>query len=406
MEFLFVNLTFENEIEHIAKYLAERGHRCVFACQEAHGPAAGIRRLLFEPDGKPAKATYDLSKRLEEAVRRGAGIYDRLRPLRKKIHPDLIVAHAGFGSTLFLPELFPGVPFVNYFEYYCHPHNSALDFRPEWGYSERRIQRVRAGNALMLLDLENCTAGWTPTSFQKSQIPEAYRSKIRVIRDPVDTEFWSRRPVRERRLGKLRFDADTRIVTYVARGLESTRGFDIFLKVAKKIYRTCPNVVFLVVGNDRAYYGPDLQYIREKSFLEHAWNQREYDPRRFVFLGYISRETLAQVFSLSDLHIYLTIPFTISWTLLEAMSCECTILASDTVQVREEIRERRTGLLCDFFDVDGLARRALDVLRAPKAYRRLGRAARERIAGRHRPSLILPRTASFFREVARAAKRR
>jgi glycosyltransferase involved in cell wall biosynthesis len=406
MHFLFVHLS-PGQFAHISKYLAaEKGHRCTFVCETAWGAAPGIRRLRYHVDGRPARGTHAYAKMFEEEVRRAAGVYKALKPLRNKLRPDLIIGYSGFGSTLFLPELFPGVPIISYFEYFLRAQDSVLDFRPEWVPFERHLLRARSRTAMTLLDLENCSAGYVPTEFQKSLLPQAYRPKIRVIPDGVDTEFWRRQSVPDRRLGRLRFDRHTHIVTFAARGLESARGFDIFLKVAKRIYEALPNVVFLVVGNARVYYGHDLEYIREKSFCQHAWNQEDYDPRRFRFLGQVSPRTLARIFNLSDLHIYLTIPCGAGWSVLEALASECTVLGSDAGPMKEIIRDNQNGLLCDFFDVDGLARRALQVLKDPAAYRILGRAARKGIREKHSLPVTMPRTASFYEEVARASEPR
>jgi glycosyltransferase involved in cell wall biosynthesis len=406
MNVLFVHLFAPSQFEHIAKHLVkEKGHRCTLVCESAVGTTGGIKRLRYRMEGRPARQSHYCSRPFEETVRRAAGVYEALKPLRDRLRPDLILGHSGFGSTLFLPELFPGTPIINYFEYYCHPHQSALDFRPEWAPSEHDLLRARARNATMLLDLENCSVGYTPTYFQKGLFPQAYQPKIRVIHDGIDTSFWRRQSVPYRRLGGLKFARETRLVTYVSRGLESTRGFDIFLKVAKRIYEADPRVVFLVVGGEQIHYGSDLQYIREKSFYRHAWNQGEYDLRRFRFLGQVSRRALAKIFSVSDLHIYLTIPFVLSWSLLNAMACECTVLGSDTEPVREVIRDNQNGLLRDFFDEEGLARRALQVLKDPAAYRVMGRAARKSVLEKYSLPVIMPRLASFYEAVSRRDER-
>ncbi|NDQ55814.1 MAG: glycosyltransferase [Acidipila sp.] len=406
MHFLFVHVA-PGQFEHIAKYLVrEGGHRCTFVCEARPGTGGGVTSLRYRVYGTTSRKSHYYAKPFEEAVRHAAGVYKATKPLRNGLRPDLIIGYSGYGSTLFLPELFPGTPIINYFEFFLHPHHSVLDFRPEWVPFERNLLRARARNAMILLDLENCTAGYTPTEFQRTQFPQAYGPKIRVIPDGVDTDFWRRQIVPGRRLGRLRFEQDTRIVTYATRGFESARGFDIFLKVAKRIYEAEPNVVFLVAGDEGVYYGHDLQYIREKSFFRHAWNQEKYDLRRFRFLGQVSRKTLARIFSLSDLHIYLTIPCPVSWSLLEALASECTVLGSDTEPTREIIRDNQNGLLSDFFDIDGLARRALQVLKDPAAYRKLGRAARTGIQEKHSLPVTMPRTASFFEEVAHATEER
>src|SRR5262249_4130091 len=147
--------------------------------------------------------------------------------------PDLVVGHSGFGSTLFLADLYDA-PIINYFEYYYHGRNSDMDFRPEFPVHELDVLRARTRNAMILLDLQTCAAGYSPTAWQRSLFPAEFQYKIETIFDGIDREFWYRRAV-PRRIGDRTIPTDTRIVTYVSRGFESMRGFDIFMRVAKRI---------------------------------------------------------------------------------------------------------------------------------------------------------------------------
>ena len=269
---------------------------------------------------------------------------------------DLIVGHSGFGSTLFLRELYPTCPIVNFFEYYYLPHDpdSDMDFRKDlaWPTSELKYLRSRCRNAMILLDLQNCNAAYTPTEFQKSRFPAEYLSKLQVFFDGVDRSVYhgheeTLRPPPDQRtprqIGGVKIPRSTRVVTYVSRGFESMRGFDIFMRAAKKIYTANPNVVFLIVGSDRVAYGGDMKFIQEKTFREHVLKQDTYDPSRLLFLGPVPPAELARIFSLSDLHIYLTVPFVLSWSLLNAMACGCVVLASDTAPVREVVVHGENG---------------------------------------------------------------
>ena len=166
------------------------------------------------------------------------------------------------------------------------------------------------------------------------------------------------------------------------------------------IYRADSRVIFLIVGEDRVAYGGDLDMIAEKSFKEHVLKQDEYDLSRLLFLGRLSPQDLAQVLSLSNPHIYLTVPFVLSWSLLNAVACDCVVLGPDTVPVREVIRPGENGLLVDFFDADGLAAAALEMLAQPEAYRPLARAAEETIHREYSLRTVLPRMAAFYGEVA------
>jgi glycosyltransferase involved in cell wall biosynthesis len=292
---------------------------------------------------------------------------------RPDIQPDLVVGHSGFGSTLFLADLY-ACPIINYFEYYYHSRNSDMDFRPEFPASELDILRARARNAMIHLDLHTCAAGYSPTWWQRSLFPTEYQHKIATIFDGIDRDVWHRRQVPRRIGAGPVIPPELRIVTYVSRGLESMRGFDIFMKVAKRICEVRKDVIFVVVGSDRVCYGGDLNHIQTRTFKEHVLAQDTYDLSRFVFTGSIPAPQLVDLLSISDLHIYLTAPFVLSWSLMNALACGCTVLGSDTAPVREVIQHERNGLLADFYDVDGLTQQALRVLAEPEQFRPLGQA--------------------------------
>jgi glycosyltransferase involved in cell wall biosynthesis len=168
------------------------------------------------------------------------------------------------------------------------------------------------------------------------------------------------------------------------------------MRAARLIYREHPDVLFVVVGADRICYGGDEKHIRHRTFREHVLAQDDYDMSKFIFTGLVPTDTLVDLLSLSDLHIYLTVPFVLSWSLMNALACGCVVLASDTEPVREVITDGETGLLAGFFDVEAFARRALDVLRDPPAFRGLGQQAAALVENRYALSVTLPKLASLF----------
>lgn len=398
MRILFVHQNFPAQFGHIAHYLTrEHGIECAFVTNRAPTGHEGMPIVHYAPRGGARQTTHYCSRTFENAIAHAHGVYEACKA-RRDLKPDLIVGHSGFGSTLFLRELFD-CPIINYFEYYYHPHGSDLDFRPNLPPQELDVLRSYCRNAMLLLDLENCAAGYAPTHWQQSRFPDTYRSKIEIIFDGVDTTLWRPYPGLPRTLLGRELPAATRLVTYVSRGFESMRGFDIFMQVAKRIYADCPDVVFAVVGTDRIAYGGDQKYIQEKSFREHVLAQDDYDLSKFVFTGQLPPQQLAQLLSLSDLHLYFTVPFVLSWSLFNALACGAPVVASDTAPVKELIAHGETGLLADFFDVEAHAAHALDVLRSPGEYRRLGEAGSRLVRERYALDKTLPRMLALYERV-------
>lgn len=361
MQLLFVHPNFPGQFGPMLSRLAKQPDLdCVFLSTNASGLRDGIRCIPFKPRGGAMQTTHFCSRTFENSVWSAHAVYEACA--KAQLNPDVIIGHSGFGTTAFLQELYD-CPIINLFEYYYHTHDSDMDFRPDFPSPPLARLRAHARNAMILMDLQACSAGYSPTTWQKS------------LFDGVDTDFWKRRPM-PRRIGNEIIPADVRVVTYVARGLESMRGFDIFVRVAKQIVKEVSNVLFVVVGSDRVCYGNDFDHIRTKTFREHVIQTEQPDLSQFRFLGTVPQAQLRDIFSLSDLHIYLTVPFVLSWSLLNALACECTVLASDVAPVREVVEHGRTGLVGEFFDVDKLAECALRVLHDPAKHREIGRAGR------------------------------
>ncbi|HZL36594.1 MAG TPA: glycosyltransferase [Tepidisphaeraceae bacterium] len=414
MHVLYVHPNFPAQFGHIAQRLVQKhGWRATFATHAAGPDVNGIHRVLYKLASGATAANHFCSRTFENAIWNCDGVYQALKS-RPDIRPDLIVGHSGFGSTLFLRELYGDVPIINLFEFYYHPTgpDTDMDFRKDlgWPMTDAQLQRARARNAMILLDLQNCDAGYTPTEFQRSRFPGEYQPKLRTIFDGVDRAIYhghedALRPPHAQRSARQIAGAtvagSTRIVTYVSRGFESMRGFDIFMRVAKRIAQEYPDVIFIVVGSDRICYGGDEGHIgNKKSFKDWVLSRDTYDLSKFHFAGNLPQTQLARLLAASDLHLYLTAPFVLSWSMMDAMSCGAVVLGSATPPVREMIRDGENGLLADFFDVEEFTRKAVGVLRDPTAYRPLGKAAEEMIAARYSLDVVLPEMVRFYEEVA------
>jgi glycosyltransferase involved in cell wall biosynthesis len=400
MHVLFVHRNFPAQFGHIAARLVrDYGDRCTYVSELPAANVGGIERLQYQLQGGATSSTHYCSRTFENAVWHAHAVYEALRR-RPDVQPDVVVGHSGFGSTVFLADLYK-CPIINYFEYFYRGHDSDMDFRPDFPAAELDVLRARTRNAMILVDLETCTAGYAPTHWQLSLFPAAYQHKLTAIFDGVDTNLWQRRPV-ARRIGDRVVGDKTRIVTYVSRGFEAMRGFDIFMRTAKRIYQERPDVLFVCVGGEQICYGGDLKHVRTKTFKEHVLAQDTYDLEKFLFLGRVPPEQLAEVFSISDLHIYLTVPFVLSWSLMNALSCGCTVLASDTPPVREMIEPGVNGLVAGFFDVEGLAQTAISVLDDPPAFRHLGATATRIIRDNYSIDATLPK----FRRLLEGAGRK
>ncbi len=416
MHVLYVHQNFPAQFGHIARHLVKNlGWQCTFVSQTPPGRFEGIEKIQYKLAGGATKQNHFCTRTFENAVWHTDGVYQALKG-RSDIKPDLIVGHSGFGSTLFLRELYGDTPIVNFFEFYYRAHDadSDIDFRQDLGWTtpEENYLRSHCRNAMILLDLQNCNAAYTPTAFQRSRFPAEYQSKLEVIFDGVDRAVYhghneSLRPAPSERgtrniLGK-NVPADTRVVTYVSRGFESMRGFDIFMRTAKRIAQEYPNVLFFVVGEDKVAYGGDTNHTGPGvSFKQWVLKREEFDLSRFVFTGRLSPAHLGRLLACTDLHIYLTVPFVLSWSMMDALSCGAVVLGSSTKPIQEMIEDGRNGLLADFFDVEGLAKKAVEAIRDPAAMRPLGRAAEGMIVDKYSLESVVPKMLELYAGASKA----
>ncbi len=401
MHILFVHQNYPAQFGHIARYLVgAHKFQCTFVSERPAGVDGGVRRIQYQLKGGATAQNHYCSRSFENYVWHSHAVYEALKAA-PDVRPDLVVGHSGFGSTLFLRELYD-CPILNYFEYYYRPHGSDMDFRPEWPPLEMDVLRSHARNAMLLLDLQSCSAGYSPTKWQRSLFPQPYQHKLTTIFDGVDMQVWNRGSQGEkppRAIAGRTIPDDVKVVTYAARGFESMRGFDIFMRAAKRIAAFRRDVLFVCVGSDRICYGGDNKHIQAKTFREHVLGQDDYDLERFYFTGMLPPEELARLFHMSDLHIYLTVPFVLSWSLMNALACGCLVLASDTAPVQEMIRHGENGLLAEFFDVDRFVELALEALDNPEQYRPLRDQAHAMIRDQYSLERVLPQMLKLYEGV-------
>jgi glycosyltransferase involved in cell wall biosynthesis len=315
------------------------------------------------------------------------------------LRPDLIVAHGGRGApTLFLREVVD-CPIIIYCEYYFANSHRDISYRIDLPPAEPARFFPRCINAPTLTTLVDCDRGYSATHWQKQSFPRRFHSRIEVHFDGIDTELYRPGPAPPK-LGDTLIPAGTRVVTFVSRGLESIRGFDLFMKVAHRIAQARSDVLFVVAGGDEIHYGWDKLHTGVPSFKQWVLSQESFDLSRFIFLGRVLPEQLADVLRISDLHVYLTAPFVLSWSVLNAMASGCVILAADVPPVREVIEPGQNGLVEPLFDLERLTETALRVLDDPAEFTPLGLAARRTIEENYSVEVCIPPLADFFERVA------
>ena len=293
--------------------------------------------------------------------------------------PDAILAHPGWGETLYAKDVFPDARLLHLSEWYYAAQGADVGFDPEFPPTLDDHARLRMWNALHALNLAQCDAAVSPTHWQRERHPPLLVDKIVVRHEGIDTGRLGPDPAASivtARGHVLR--AGDPVVTYVARHLEPYRGFHVFMRALERIQRLNPRAHAVIVGGDGVGYGRaprDAPNWRERMLRE-----VELDPARTHFLRRLPYAQYLQVLQVSAAHVYLTYPFVLSWSMLEAMACGALVVGSDTAPVREVLRHAENGLLVSFFDVQAIAETVCAALDAPAAFAGLRRQARADMA--------------------------
>lgn len=375
MNILFIHQNMPAQFKHVAPMLAKAGHRVLFLTRTCRASLPEVEVVTYPPPPAVGKATHPYLRRFEDAVHHGRAVVRAISLLEKKgFLPDLIIAHPGWGEALFLKDIKPGVPLIVFAEFSYRSHGLDAGFDPEDAYGLDEMCRTRARNAHLLLSLEAADAAVSPTYWQRASHPPALQSKIEVMFDGIDLDVVKPRPEASFAFpdGRVLRPGDP-IITYVARNLEPYRGFRTFMRAIPHIQRSRPDADILVVGGNGVSYGraptgfPDWRSAMEAEV--------RYDPSRVHFLGRLRYESYLDILAISAAHAYLTYPFVLSWSCIEAMAMGALVVGSDSGPVREVIRDGENGVLTDFFDPEMLARKLVAVLDQPQAYAPLRRAA-------------------------------
>ncbi|MBW4680146.1 MAG: glycosyltransferase family 4 protein [Microcoleus vaginatus WJT46-NPBG5] len=402
MRVLFLHPNFPAQYRHIVTALgSDPNHEVVFGTKNERPEwnIPGVRKVVFTPSRDPRPETHHYVRPLESAVLYGQAVFRIAEQLKKEgFVPDIVCGHSGWGPTLFVKDAFPKSRLLCYFEWFYHAYGSDANFDPADPLSLDDFPRIRVKNSPILIDLYSCDWGVSPTNWQRSQFPKEFHSKISVLHDGVDTDYFKPNPGAKLILPNLDLSGVDEIVTYVARGMEPYRGFPEFIESIAYIQERRPNCHVVVVGSDRVCYGKSLP--NNETYKEHMLKKVPLDLSRVHFVGSLPYGLYLKVIQASSAHVYLTRPFVLSWSMIESMSTGCLVIGSDTAPVKEVIRDGENGLLVDFFSPKQIADRIDEVMDHPTRMAELRMKARQTALERYALKDMLPRQLQLIKDVA------
>lgn len=392
MNILFIHQNFPGQFKFLAPALVSQGHTVRAMTMQATEAKTweGVELIRYGANRGTTPNIHPWVSDFETKTIRGEACFRAALKLKAEgVNPDVIIAHHGWGESLFLKDVWPHAKLGIYCEFFYHPQGADVGFDPEFpAKDEGDICRLRLKNLNNLLHFEVADTGISPTHWQASTFPEPFRSKITVVHDGIDTEAVAPNLQTNLTLKKSSGEAigltrADEVITFVNRNLEPYRGYHTFMRALPAILRRRPHAKILIIGADDVSYGarPDAAKYGNKKwkdiFIEEVSPQiSDADWARVHFLGSVPYQHFIPLLQVSTVHVYLTYPFVLSWSLLEAMSAGCAIVASDTQPLREAITHDETGRLVSFFDAAALADEVCGLLDDPAARARLGAAAR------------------------------
>ncbi|MQQ09549.1 glycosyltransferase [Epibacterium sp. SM1979] len=385
MKILFVHQNMPGQYREMIQWLAaQKEHQLVFLTQRHPAPQfEGLKTVQYRPHQRAAEDAYGLSKVWEDATGSGFGAAMAARKLEREegFKPDIILGHTGWGELLFMKDIWPDVPVLGFFEYYYLNEGGPVGFDPEDPPSEHSRFLLRARNAVPNANLDAVDLGTVPTRWQMESFPKRFHDHFYCCHDGIRTDLLKPNPDVSLSLGRLDrpITRDDEVLTFMARNLERTRGFHVFMRALPEILDARPDARVLVIGGNGTSYGKASTHKGGlRGEMEEELGHR-VDWSRVHFLGQVPYEAYQQVIQISRCHLYLTMPFVLSWSCLEAMAMGATMVATDVAPVREAITHGETGLLVDFFDPHTLAKQVVEVLARPGDYAHLGPNARAHV---------------------------
>lgn len=379
---LFIHQNFPGQFRHIAPALANHGHQ-VHALAITGQATPGVSLHSYRPSKGSSTSIHPLASEFETKVIRAEACGQAMLQLKANgLMPDLVIAHPGWGEALFVKDVWKQASLLSFLEFYYATSGTDVGFDPEFskqGFFEDA--RLRVKNANNLLSLEISDFGLSPTNWQKQSHPQWTQDRIQVIFDGVDCDILKPNPsVRlnlKRETGEsFSLTSKDEIITFVNRNLEPYRGYHSFMRALPKILAARPNARVLIVGGDGVSYGAKAPEGKtwKQIFLDEV--KSRIDLERVHFLGNVPYPIFTQLLQLSSCHVYLTYPFVLSWSCIEALSTGCLVIGSDTGPVREVIEHGVNGLLVDFFNYEAIADAVIRSLSDPASFIRMRQNAR------------------------------
>jgi len=405
MKVLFIHPNFPAQFRHLARWFGANPEWQVMFATENPRPdwkIPGVEKAVYKSDHSGIDQKSLLFP-LRRAAAHAEAVFNLCVGLKKKgFVPDVIYGHTGWGGTWLIREVFPGARFIGYFEWFYQPDSPDTFFDRVEPLSERHRADLRLRNTVMINDLISGHGAIVPTKWQKSQFPAGFRGRLHVVHDGIDTDFFKPDTEVTLDIPGCPLTGREKIVTYATRGMEPYRGFPQFIEALPKIFAEVPDCHAVIAGDDRVCYGEKRR--DGKTWKEVMLAKVSLPEDRVHFVGTLPYGKYLRLLQASTVHVYLTRPFVLSWSCLEAMACGCVVVGSDTGPVQEVIVDGENGFLADFHAVEDISSKVAAALQYGSFMDGIRNRARRTICDFYSLEKLLPLQVAFLQGNGKFAK--
>lgn len=400
MNILFLHRNFPAQFRHISAELAkDPKNKIVFITNNDKLELPGITKIIYKLKREVPKDCHRYLRFYEESIIHAQATAEAaLASKEKGFKPDVIYGHT-WGQTMFMKDVYPDVPLLCYFEWFYNAEGSDVDFGGKILNIDERA-KLRCKNSHLLVDLYTCDAGICPTNWQRNQFPKKFHNDIKVLHDGVDTDFCkpdnnAKFVIKDKALTLTKEDE---VITYATRGMEAYRGFPEFMRAAAILLKKRPNLQVVIGGEDRVCYGPQIVGTTYKEMM--LKELPDLDMKRIHFVGGLPFNEYVSLLQISSAHVYLTYPFVLSWSALDAMACGCCIVASKTPPVLEFMQDNHNALFFDFFNIDEQVEKIEYALDNKDKMQELRHNARKTVVDNYALKDLLPKHIEYVKQLA------
>ncbi len=400
MRILLIHQNFPGQFRQLAPYLESLGHELIAICSHERQVALLGKVIRYKEPSKAEGVSLGTSL-WHEGLERATLVAKICSELDSQGWiPDRILAHTGWGETLGIKEVWPSVPQILWPELWILPLHGGYGVDPLKTEAELDMKLEQLGrNSLTSVALQSATSWILPTRHQANSLPKIFQSsKLNVIHEGIDTELAKPNDQVKYIIRDIPIDKSVPTITFVNRNLERLRGFDVFMRALPIIQGISKEVRVLIVGDSEVGYGgmhPSGRPLREVMLEELSG---KLDLERIHFLGRVPHPILIAILQASWVHVYLSYPFVMGWSLLEAMACGCSIVASKGMPVEEVITNGIEGLLVSINSPEELANAVGNLLANNVLRQSISYNARSR-AMNYDHKLVLPKTVKIIEEL-------